>query len=66
MKRLTTWLIWSLLLAGCQHVLPYQRARLAHPTMVEDFSSPGAAHMTAIHEGAIGGGTAGEAGCGCN
>jgi hypothetical protein len=66
MKR---WLLWSMLLCGlggCQHVLPYQRGRLAHPTMVEDFSSLGAAHMVAIHEGAMGGGSAGEAGCGCN
>jgi hypothetical protein len=53
-------------LTACQHVAPYQRARLAHPTMVDEFSSPAAAHMTAIHEGAVGGGNASEAGCGCN
>jgi hypothetical protein len=53
-------------LGGCRHVAPYQRAKLAHASMVEDFSSPGAAHMTAIHEGAVGGGGAAEAGCGCN
>ena len=53
-------------LAACQHVSPYQRARLAHPTMVDEFASPAAAHMVAIHEGAVGGGSAGEAGCGCN
>ena len=53
-------------LSACQHVAPYQRARLAHPTMVDGFSSVGAAHMVAIHEGAAGGGSAGEAGCGCN
>ena len=52
--------------AGCQHVSPYQRARLAPPTMIDDCSSPGAQHMVAIHEGAVGGGGAGEAGCGCN
>jgi len=51
---------------ACQHVAPYQRARLAHPTMTDGFSSVGAAHMVAIHEGAVGGGGAGEAGCGCN
>lgn len=56
----------ALSLGACQHVSPYQRARLAHPTMVDDFSSPAAAHMVAIHEGAVGGGSAGEAGCGCN
>jgi hypothetical protein len=64
--RRATWLIWLVLSAGCQRVAPYQRGRLAHPTMVDDYSSPGAAHMVAIHEGAIGGGSAGEAGCGCN
>ena len=56
----------ALALTGCQHVSPYQRARLAHPTMADEFSSPAAAHMVAIHEGAVGGGSAGEAGCGCN
>ena len=61
--------VLALLVAGaaaCQHVAPYQRARLAHPTMVDEFTSPAAAHMVAIHEGAVGGGSAGEAGCGCN
>jgi hypothetical protein len=53
-------------LAACQHVAPYQRAKLAHPSMVDSFSSVGAAHVVAIHEGASGGGSAGEAGCGCN
>lgn len=53
-------------LGACQHVSPYQRARLAHATMVDEYSSLGAAHMVAIHEGAVGGGSAGEAGCGCN
>lgn len=59
-------LLLALAAAGCQHVAPYQRARLAHPTMVDEFSSPAAGHMIAIHEGAVGGGSAGEAGCGCN
>src|SRR5207248_1710346 len=47
-------------------VAAVQRAKLAHPTMVDSFDSVGAAHMVAIHEGASGGGSAGEAGCGCN
>jgi hypothetical protein len=59
-------LLVALGLSACQHVAPYQRARLAHPTMVDGFTSVGAAHMVAIHEGASGGGSAGEAGCGCN
>ncbi len=60
------WLLVALALGACQHVAPYQRAKLAHPTMVDDFGSVGAAHVVAIHEGASGGGAAGEAGCGCN
>jgi hypothetical protein len=63
---LASLVVGALAQSACQHVAPYQRARLAHPTMVEDFSSPAAAHMIAIHEGAVGGGAAGEAGCGCN
>jgi hypothetical protein len=65
-RRISVLVIAALGLVACQHVSPYQRARLAHPTMVEEFSSPAAAHMVAIHEGAIGGAAAGEAGCGCN
>ncbi len=56
----------ALTLGACQHVYPYQRARLAHDSMTEEFTSPGAGHMVAIHEGAVGGGGEGEAGCGCN
>ena len=59
-------MVAALGLSACKHVAPYQRARLAHPTMTEGFSSVGAAHVVAIHEGAAGGGSAGEAGCGCN
>jgi hypothetical protein len=61
------WLsLGCVVLNGCRHVSPYQRGKLAHASMVGEFSSPGAAHMTAIHEGAVGGGGAAEAGCGCN
>lgn len=52
---------------GCVHVRPYQRERLAHPTMTTaDWGGPGAAHARSVREGATGGGSAGEAGCGCN
>jgi hypothetical protein len=52
---------------GCVHVRPYQRERLTHPTMTTaDWGGPGEAHARAVREGATGGGTAGEAGCGCN
>jgi hypothetical protein len=52
---------------GCIHVRPYQRERLAHSTMTTaDWGGPGEAHARAVREGATGGGSAGEAGCGCN
>ena len=66
MTRLMLVALVALGLGACQHVAPYQRGRLAHPSMVREFSSVGAAHVVAIHEGAVGGGAAGEAGCGCN
>jgi hypothetical protein len=55
------------LAAGCTHVPPYQRGRLAHPTMLlQETAGPGESHVYAIHEGAVGGGAAVEGGCGCN
>lgn len=55
------------LLAGCTHVAPYQRGRLAHPTMTtNDLAGPSESHMHTVQEGAAGGGTAAESGCGCN
>lgn len=54
-------------LGGCIHVRPYQRERLTHSTMTTaDWGGPGEAHARAVREGATGGGSAGEAGCGCN
>jgi hypothetical protein len=66
---------WSILLAvflmsgvsGCARVPAYQRGRLAHPTMLlVDFAGPAESHVYAIQEGAIGGGSGAEGGCGCN
>jgi hypothetical protein len=52
---------------ACVHVRPYQRERLAHNTMnTGDWGGPGEVHARSVHEGATGGGRAGEAGCGCN
>lgn len=54
-------------LSGCARVLPYQRELLAHPTMLlTDFAGPAEAHIYAIQEGAVGGGSGAEGGCGCN
>ena len=52
---------------GCSHVAPYDRGRLAHPMMTAaDLEGPAAGHVLAVHEGATGGGSLSESGCGCN
>jgi hypothetical protein len=56
----------ALLCAGCGHVAPYQRGKLAHPTMTMDDQGPAASHVLAVQEGATGGGSLAESGCGCN
>ena len=74
MKMKTTKAVWLLSLsllalsgAACTHVPPFQRGRLAHPTMLlQETAGPGESHVYAIHEGAVGGGAAVEGGCGCN
>ncbi len=54
-------------LTGCARVLPYQRELLAHPTMLlVELAGPAQAHVYAIQEGATGGGSGAEGGCGCN
>jgi len=70
---MTTRFLFALLLAttalsaGCTHVRPWERGKLAHPTMLlGDQTRPGEAHVYAIHEGAVGGSTSVEGGCGCN
>ena len=56
-----------LALGGCARVAAYQRAKLAHPTMQSgDLDGPGAVHLRAVSEGAIGGATGAGSGCGCN
>ncbi len=57
----------SLFSAGCAQVAPYERAKLAHPTMAaNDLAGPGEEHLRAVTEGAIGGSTGAGSGCGCN
>lgn len=54
-------------LSGCVQVKPWQRGKLAHPTMsTSSFAGPAEEHLYAVHEGAAGGGAAAESGCGCN
>ena len=53
--------------AGCVRVRPYQRGVLAHPTMLlSSPAGPAESHVYAIQEGASGGGSGAEGGCGCN
>lgn len=64
--------VFSLLLAtlgisGCRHVQPWERSKLAHPTMTTaSYTTAAEDHVYAVHEGAVGGGAAAESGCGCN
>jgi hypothetical protein len=54
-------------LTGCKTVAPYERAKLAHPTMAAtDEVGFGEAHLRALSEGATGGGSGNGSGCGCN
>jgi hypothetical protein len=54
-------------LAGCAHVAPYERAKIAHPTMsAADLAGAGESHVRAVLEGATGGSLGAESGCGCN
>ena len=70
LKTLITFAIMGAGLAmstGCAQVAPYERAKLAHPTMAaSDVAGPGEEHLRAITEGAIGGSTGAGSGCGCN
>jgi len=71
MNRIPLFLALLLLAAsgslGCSHVAPYDRGLLAHPTMsIADLDGPAAGHVHAVHEGATGGGSVAESGCGCN
>ena len=52
---------------GCANVAPYERAKLAHPTMAaSDMAGAGESHLRAISEGAVGGSGGTGSGCGCN
>jgi hypothetical protein len=57
----------ALVIAGCAHVPPWDRGRLAHPTMTAEEINLGLdAHVRAVSEGAAGGISGGGGGCGCN
>jgi hypothetical protein len=53
--------------AACHIVAPYERARLAHPSMTNDVQGTAAVHVYGVHEGATGGSLpVAASGCGCN
>jgi hypothetical protein len=59
--------VLTLLAAGCAHVAPYEREKLAHSTMTsEDLARVSEEHVRDVQEGAIGGGSSSGGGCGCN
>lgn len=67
MRKVAMAFVAAALLGGCARVAPYQRGKLAHPTMLlGDAAGAAEAHVYAVQEGAIGGGAAAEGGCGCN
>lgn len=58
--------VLSFLGAACTHVQPYERGKLAHPTMTTMGPGPAEDHVYSIQEGATGGNGAATSGCGCN
>lgn len=65
--KLATLVVVSSFNIACSHVAPYERGKLAHPMMTaDDLEGPAAGHVLAVHEGATGGGSLSESGCGCN
>ncbi len=60
-------ILLGLAVTGCKHVHPYERTKLAHPTMAAgSLNGAGEEHMFVVHEGAAGGSGGAESGCGCN
>ena len=56
----------ALALTGCQHVHPWERGKLAHPSMTAPLTTTAEEHMRGTQEGAAGGSATAESGCGCN
>jgi len=67
MLRTAAMITLAVAAVGCAQVMPYERAKLAHPTMsAVDLVGPGVMHLRAIDEGATGGSAGAGSGCGCN
>jgi hypothetical protein len=59
--------LFAPLAIGCAKVAPYERGKLAHPTMsLSHGDGPGIEHLRGVTEGAVGGTTGAGSGCGCN
>ena len=53
--------------SACTHVRPWERGKLAHPTMTgANLPTIAEEHVYSVQEGATGGGASAESGCGCN
>jgi hypothetical protein len=66
-RGLVAGVLVALASSACTHVAPYERGRLAYPMMTDQaLEGPAASHVLAVHEGATGGGSLSESGCGCN
>ncbi|MGE0323789.1 MAG: DUF4266 domain-containing protein [Polyangiaceae bacterium] len=71
-SSVAVWLLLALIavttaVAGCAPVAPYQRGRLADPSMAPGFAESAANdHVQAVQEGAVGGKVGVGSGCGCN
>lgn len=53
--------------AACANVAPYERGKLAQPSMTTSEIVPASEqHVRAVQEGAVGGGASAGGGCGCN
>jgi hypothetical protein len=67
LKPIAPLVLLLVIAGGCAHVAPYERERLAHPTMVtSDLARASEDHVRAVHEGAVGGEASAGGGCGCN
>lgn len=67
LSKVALLVVLGALATACTHVPPYERAKLAHPTMSSEEISYGLdGHVRAVSEGAAGGLGGGGGGCGCN
>lgn len=66
-SRVGLCLVMVALASGCAQISPYERGKLAHPTMgASDMSGYAESHVRAVQEGATGGASGSGSGCGCN